>query len=158
MDKTFDTGFKFYKRTIIGDVGDPAFHFCANREFAFDISPWIRQQLFHAKRNTLGFGVKADHLNFDCFTNLQGFRRMADALPGNVGDVQQAVNAAKVNKRAIIGDVFHHALQHLTFLQVRHQLGAGFGAGFFQNRTAGYHNVTPAAVNFQNLERLRCAH
>ena len=43
---------------------------------------------------------------------------MADALPCDIGNVEQTVNAAKINKCTVVGDVFHHTLQHLTFLQI----------------------------------------
>ena len=122
MDKTFDTGFQLNKCAIIGDVGNAAFHFRPNWEFAFDIFPWIRQKLLHAKRNTLGFSIKANDLNLDSFTNLQGLRWMADALPCNIGHMQQAVNTAKIDKGAVIGDVLDHTLKNLTFLQIRDKL------------------------------------
>ena len=83
---------------------------------------------------------------------------MIDALPGNIGDMQQAINTAQINECTIIGDIFDHPLQNLTFLQVGYQFRAGFGAGFFENRTARDHNIAASAVNFQNLERLRGAH
>ncbi len=47
---------------------------------------------------------------------------MADALPCNISHVQQAVNAAKINERTVIGDILDHTLKNLTFLQVRDQL------------------------------------
>ena len=37
---------------------------------------------------------------------------MAHALPRHVGDVQQAVDAAEVHERAVIGEVLDHALEH----------------------------------------------
>ena len=47
---------------------------------------------------------------------------MADALPCNIGDMQQAVNATKIDKGAVIGDVLDHTLKNLTFLQIRDKL------------------------------------
>ncbi len=73
MDKTLNTGFQFNECAVIGDVGDAAFHFGTDREFAIDIFPRIRQKLLHAKRDTLCLSIKADHLNLDSFADLQGF-------------------------------------------------------------------------------------
>ena len=42
-----------------------------------------------------------------------------DAAPGDVGDMQQAVDAAQIHEGAVIGDVLDHAFDHLLFLQAR---------------------------------------
>ena len=49
---------------------------------------------------------------------LQDFRRMVDAAPCHVGDVQQAVDAAEVDERTVIGDVLDHALDDLALFEV----------------------------------------
>ena len=38
----------------------------------------------------------------------QHLGRMVDAAPGDVGDMQQAVDAAEIDEGAVIGDVLHH--------------------------------------------------
>ena len=59
---------------------------------------------------------------------------MVDAPPAHVGDVQQAVDAAEVDERAVIGDVLDHAFEDLALVQLRHDLGALLGAA--SSRTA----------------------
>ena len=59
---------------------------------------------------------------------------MADAPPGHIGDVQQAVNAAKVDKGAIVGDILDHAFDNLIFRQLGDDLIALLGPGLFENR------------------------
>ena len=71
---------------------------------------------------------------------------MIDAAPGHVGDVQQPVNTAQINKRTVFGDVLDHAVHSLTFGQVADNLGALFGTGFFQDRTTRHHDIAPATV------------
>ena len=158
MDQTLDTGFQFDERAVVGDVGHAAFQLGADRELALDALPRIGLKLLHAKRDTLGLRVEADHLNLDGLADLQGFGRVADALPGDVGDMQQAINAAKVNESAVIGDVLDHTLKDLAFLEVGDKLGAGFRTGFFQNGAARDNDVAAAAVDLQDLEGLRSAH
>ena len=116
MDKAFDTGFQLDERAVVGDVGDTAFQLRANRELALDALPWVGLQLLHAERDTLGLRVEADDLYLDGLADLQGLGRVADALPCDVGDMQQAVNTAKVDERAVIGDVLDHTLKNLAFL------------------------------------------
>ena len=61
-------------------------------------------------------------LHFDLLVDLDHFRRMADAAPAHVGDVQQAVDAAQVDERAELGDVLDHALADLADFQRAEQL------------------------------------
>ena len=81
-----------------------------------------------------------------------------DAPPGDVGDVQQAVDAAQIHEGAVIGDVLDHAFDHLAFGEGGDQLGTLLGALFFQHGAARHHDVAAAAIHFQDLERLRLVH
>ena len=83
---------------------------------------------------------------------------MIDAPPSNIGDVQQTVHTAQIDKSTIIGDVFDHAVDLLAFQQIGDDFIARFGAGLFHNGTARDNNIAAAAVHFQNLKRLRCVH
>ena len=49
---------------------------------------------------------------------------MTHALPRHVGDVQQAVDAAEVDERAVLGEVLDDALDDRAFLQALEQLFA----------------------------------
>ncbi len=83
---------------------------------------------------------------------------MVDATPGHVGDVQQAVDAAQVNERTVFGDVLDHAVDRLTFGQVRDDFGALFGAALFQDGATRHDDVAAATVHLQDLERLLQTH
>ena len=76
------------------------------------------------------------------------------AAPGHVGDVQQAVNAAEVNERTVIGDVLDDAFDHLALFEVLDDLGALFGAALFENRTARHDDVAAALVHLEDFEGL----
>jgi len=60
---------------------------------------------------------------------------MLDALPRHVGDVQQAVDAAQVNKRTVVGEVLDGAAHNCAFLQVVHQCAALCGELLLHNST-----------------------
>ena len=83
---------------------------------------------------------------------------MVDATPRDVGDMQQAVDAAEVHERAVIGDVLDHAFDDLTFFKVGHDFMTLLGAALFENRAARHDDVAAAAVHLEDLERLRHAH
>ena len=83
---------------------------------------------------------------------------MVDAAPRDVGDVQQTIDAAEIDERAVVGDVLHHAGQDLAFLEVGDQLVAGLGAALLEHGAARDDDVAARAVHLQDLERLRRAH
>ena len=130
----------------------------ADRVLGLDAFPGIGLELLHAEADALGLGVEADDLHLDGLADMQRFGRMVDAPPGDVGDVQQAVDAAQIDERAVIGDVLDHAFEDLAFLEACDQLGALLGAGLFQHGAARHDDVAARAVHLEDLERLRRAH
>ena len=102
--------------------------------------------------------VEADHLHPHLLADLQRFARVVDAAPGDVGHVQQAVDAAEVHEGTVIGDVLDHAVEDHAFLEALDQFAALLGARLLQHRTARDDDVAAGAVHLQDLERLRRAH
>src|SRR6516165_10862904 len=126
--------------------------------FRLDALPGIVEELLHAERDAVRLVVDLDDFYFRGLADGQDLGRMIDPPPGDVGDVQQAVDAAEVNERTVIGDVLDDAVDYLTLFQVLHQFLALFGTGLFQNRAARHHDVAAAPIHFQDLERLRIVH
>ena len=54
--------------------------------------------------------VELEDADVDLVADLDDFRRMLDALPRHVGDVQQAVDATEIHERAVVGEVLDGAL------------------------------------------------
>ncbi len=90
--------------------------FGSRRVFRRHAFPRIGLELFHAQADALGFRVEPDHLHLDLLADLQCLGWVVDAPPGDVGDVQQPIDAAEIDERAVIGDVLHHAIEDLAFL------------------------------------------
>ncbi len=126
--------------------------------FGLDALPRIVEQLLHAERDTVGLVVDLDDLDLDRLTDGEHLGRVVDAAPRDIGDVQQAVDAAEVNERTVIGDVLDHAVDDLTLFEVLHQFLTLFGAGLFENRATRHHDVAAAAIHLEDLERLRVVH
>src|ERR1035437_1725149 len=77
---------------------------------------------------------------------------MTDAAPAHVRDMQEAVQAAQVDKGAEIGNVLDQAGAQLADLDVGQQALALFAAALFDQIAAGQHDVAAFAVNFHDLE------
>src|SRR5437660_3020134 len=158
VDQAFDAWLQFDEGAVVGDVGDAAGEARVERILRLDPLPGIIEQLLHAERDAVGLVVDLDDLDLHGLADSQDFGRVIDPPPGDIGDVQQAVDAAEVDERTVIGDVLDHAVDHLTLFEVLHQLLALFGAGLFQNRAARHHDVASAAIHLEDLERLRVVH
>ena len=129
-----------------------------DRELGLDALPRIVEQLLHAERDAVGLVVDLDDLDLHLLADVEHLGRVIDAAPRDVGDVQQAVDAAEVHERAVVGDVLHHAVDDLALFEVLHQLLALFGAGLFQDGAARDDDVAAAAIHLQDLERLVDVH
>jgi hypothetical protein len=120
--------------------------------------PRVFLQLLHAEADALRVLVDLDHLHLDGLADVQDLGRVVDAPPGHVGDVQQAVDAAEVHERAVIGDVLDHAVDDVALIELADDLGALLGAALFEHGAARDDDVAAAAVHLEDLEGLRNAH
>src|SRR5579863_7531957 len=82
---------------------------------------------------------------------------MVDAPPGNVGDMQQAVDPAEIDEGAVIGDVLDDSGEDLALLQTGDQLGALLGSALLEDGAARHDDVAARAVHLEDLEGLRRA-
>src|ERR1700688_4157836 len=158
VDQALDARLQFDERAVVGDVGDAAGEAGVERILRLDALPRIVQQLLHAERDAVGLVVDLDDLDLHGLADGQHFGRGIDPPPGDIGDVQQAVDAPEVDERTVIGDVLDDAVDDLTLFEILHQFLALLGAGLFEHGTARYHDVAAAAIHLQDLERLRIVH
>ena len=158
VDQALDARLQLHEGAVVGDVGHAAGVLGARRILRRHTLPRVGLELLHAEADALGVRVEADDLHLDLLADLQRLARVVDAAPRDVGHVQQAIDAAEVHERAVIGDVLHHAVQDHAFLEALDQLAALLGARLLQHRAARDHDVAAGAVHLQDLERLRRAH
>ncbi len=109
-------GFQLHEGAVVGDVGDAAGELRAHRVLGFHAVPGVGLELLHAERDALGVRVDLDDLHLHRVADRQDLARVVDALPAHVGDMQQAVDAAQVHERAVVGDVLDHAFADFAFL------------------------------------------
>src|SRR5271166_1590112 len=158
MDEALDAGLELDESAIVRDVGDTAGIARADRVFRFDAVPGIVLELLHAERDAVCLVIDLDDLDLHLLADVEHFGRVIDAPPGDVGDVEETVDAAEVYKRPVVGDVLDHAVDDLALFQVLHQLLALLGARLLQHGAARHHDVAAAAIHFEDLEGLRLIH
>src|SRR3984893_937257 len=152
VDEPLDAGLELDEGAVVGDVGDAALEAGADRELGLDALPRIGLQLLHAERDAVGLVVDLDDLDLDLLADVEHLGRMIDAPPRDVGDVQQAVDAAEIHEGAVVGDALDHAVDDLAFSEIRRQLLALLVAGLLQHGAAGHHDVAAAAIHLEDLE------
>src|SRR6185503_13136896 len=86
----------------------------------------------------------------DLVVDLEELRRVADAAPRHVGDVQQAVDAAQIDERAVIGDVLDHALEDLALGEGLERVLLLLGVLFLEQRLAGEDDVAALLVDLDH--------
>ncbi len=123
-----------------------------------DGGPRIFLELLHAERDAVRLVVDLDDPDLHLLADGQHLGRVVDAAPGDVGDMQQAVDAAEVHERAVVGDVLDGAVDDLAFGEVGDDLVALLGAALFEHGAARNDDVAAAAIHLEDLERLRHVH
>ena len=158
MDEALDARLQLDERAVVGDVGDAALELLADGVAGFDRRPRIFLQLLHAERDAVGLVVDLDDAHLDLLADGEHLGGVVDAPPGDVGDMQQAIDAAEIDERAVVGDVLDGAVDDLAFGEVGDDLMALLGAALFEHGAARDDDIAAAAVHFENLERLRDVH
>src|SRR5690606_35249029 len=152
VHQALDARLDLHERAVVGDVGDLAEHAGVGRVAAGDVVPRILAELLQAQADAVALAVVLQHAHFQLGAHFNDFGRMAHALPGHVGDVQQAVDAAQVHERAVVGEVLDHALEHGALDQLLHQRLALLGVLALGHRAAGDDDVVALAVQLDELE------
>ncbi len=152
MHQALDARLQLDEAAVVGDVGDLAEQARAGRVAACDLHPRILAELLQAERDAVALAVELQHANFQLVADVDDFARVTHALPRHVGDVQQAVDAAEVDERAVVGEVLDHALDDRAFLQAVEQLFALGAELALDDRTTRDDHVVALAVELDDLE------
>src|SRR5262249_3427464 len=120
----------------------------AGRIAARDLDPGILTELLETERNAVALAVELEDAHFELVADVDDFARMTHALPSHVGDVQEAIDAAEVDERTVIGEV----LDDRAFLQALEQLFALLGELALDDRTARDDDVVALAIELDDLE------
>src|SRR6202046_5377986 len=155
VDEALDARLELDEGAVVGDVGDAALELLADGVARLNVRPRIFLQLLHSKRDAVGLVVDLDDAHLDLLADGQDFARMVDAPPGDVGHVQEAVDAAEIDERAIVGEVLDRAVDDLAFREVGDDLVPLLGPALLEHRAAGDDDVAAAPGHLEDLERVR---
>ena len=150
MDEAFDARLELDECAVVGQADDLARHARADRIPIGHVRPRIVDELLVAERDALGRRIVLEHDHVDLVVHLEELGRMADAAPRHVGDVQQAVDAAEIDERAVVGDVLDGALEHLAFGERVQRVLLLLRVFFLEENLAGEHDVAALLVDLDD--------
>ena len=114
--------------------------------------PRIVAELLDAQAHALTFAIELQDAHVDFVADVDDFRRMLDALPRHVRDVQQAIDAAQVDERTVVGEVLDRALDDRAFLQLLEQFSALCAVFLLDDRTTRNDDVVALLIELDDLE------
>ena len=157
VHEAFDAFLDLDEAAVVGNVRDLAEQPRARRIATRDVLPRIGAELLQPQADALTLAVELEDAHVDLVADVDDFRRVLDALPRHVGDVQQAVDAAEVDERAVIGEVLDHALDDRAFLQLVEQFGALGAVFLLDDRATRDDDVVALLVELDDLELVHLA-
>src|SRR5712691_6431972 len=127
-------------------------HLASERIALHDIGPWIGRLLLVSEGDTPGLRIEFQNDDFDLIADIEVFRGMVHAAPGDVRDVQQTIDTAEVDEDAVVGDVLDDSVRDLAFLETAERVVLLLGLFDFDDGAARQHDVAPLLVERDDLE------
>ena len=150
VHQTLDAFLEFDERTVVRQAHHLALHARAHRVFLGNTDPRILGELLVAQRYPLTLGIVVENDDIDLIADLEHLRRVGNAAPRHVGDVQQPIDATQVCETPIVGDVLDHTTQDVA----GDQLGQGdrllLGARGVENGLTRHHHVGAASIDLDH--------
>ena len=137
--------------TELDDLGDLALDDLAGNVGASEALPRILLSRLQGQGDTLTVEIDVEHLDGDLVADLDDLGRMVDVLPGQLGNVDQAVNTAEIDESAEVNDGGHHALTDLALLELGQEGLADLGLGLLEVLATGQDHVVAVLVELKDL-------
>ena len=151
VDQAFDAWLQLDERPVAHHVHNRAVVGCAFGVLLLHIVPRVWLFLLQAKCNLLLFAVDVQDHHVDILVQRNHLGRMIDTFPAHVGNVQQTVDAAQIDKGPKLGDVLDHALAGFAIDQFLKQPLAILLALLLDQRTTADHDIPSRFVDLQNF-------
>ena len=150
--QAFHSGLQFHKSAERFDADYLAGYPHAFRILDLYVFPRMGYQLFESQGDLVCLCVELNYFHFDLVADREHFGGVTYLAPAHIGDMQEAVNASKVDESAILSNIFHLSIQFGIDLELGKQLGSLFQSFLFQYLTAGKDNVPVFLIEADYLE------
>ncbi len=151
VDESFDAFFELHESTIGHDVRDGALDAGGDGVLLFGMFPRRGLFLLKAEGNLFFFLVDVEDHDLDLLIEFDHVAWVVDASPGHVRDVEEAIDAAEIDKRAEVGDVLDGALAGLADDDFAEEFLFGFAALFFEELAARDDDVASFEIDLEDF-------
>src|SRR3989442_5165710 len=124
MQQTLDAVADLEKGAVLLDLGHLAFHDGAWREPLLDVIPGVLAELPQAEGNARRIRIQLDDLDPDVLADLEDVGDIRHPVPGQLGNMDQAVGSAQIDEGAVGSQARHLALDLVADLEFFEQLAA----------------------------------
>src|SRR4030042_6038798 len=152
MNQSFDAVCQFNEDAVIGDIDHLSANPGAHWKSLQDRVPRIFENLLPSQRDLLLFTVKVENLHLDAVSGRKLLGRVTDPSPGDIGDMEQAVDPAEVNEGPVVREAFHRSLRHCAFFESLQGLLSLYLPLLFQEDAAGENDIVPFAIKLDHFE------
>ena len=150
VDEALDAVEDLDERTEGDDLRDDTLELVAHVVRVDDALPRIFLGLFETKGDALTLAVDVEHLDLHRLTDGEQLGRVVDVRPGQLGDVDETVDAGEIDKRAEVDDVRDLTLHDVAGVQAVEDLLTLLLALLFEDRAAREHDVVALTVELDD--------
>src|SRR4029077_10933317 len=136
---------------VLLDLCNLALHDGAGREALLDVIPGVLAQLAEAEGDPRCLRIQLDDLDLYVLSHLEHIANVGDAVPGELGDMDQTVGGAQVDERAIGRQSGHLALDLVADLQLFEESAALARAVRVQGRLLADDQAVALAIDLEDL-------
>src|SRR5665648_156260 len=156
VDEAFDPFLDLDERAEAHQLGDLAMHDLVDLPVLEDLLPRVFLSLLESQADPLALAVDVEQRDVDLLADVEHLRGVIDMAPGELGDVDQAVDAVQVHEGAKVNDVGDRALHDVAHVHPVEDLLADPAALLLEHGAAAEHDIVAEAVEFDHpaLERL----
>ena len=152
MDEAVDAGDDLREGAEGGDGHDLDGDDVADLIHGLDLLPRIVLGLLIDEGNTVVLTVNVLDGDFNGIADVDNFRGMLDAQPGQIGEADAAVHSAEVDKSAEIGEALDAAGVDLAHFDLFPELLGELVTGFPLNDADGAYGAAALTVGLEDLE------
>src|SRR5437762_3424756 len=152
VDQALDAPLDLDEGAVLGEAHDLAADARVDRQALGDRRPRIGHDLLHAERDALALRVVLEDDHLHALADVDDLGGMRDPAPRHVGHVEEPVDAAEIDERAVVRDVLDRTLEDDALLQHLERLGLERRALALEDRSPGHHHVPARAVELEDGE------
>ena len=116
VHQALNAGLELGERAELGQLGDLGRYGIADVVLLLDARPGVLLDLLQAEGDLLVLAVDANHAHVDLLADAQHLTGVLDLAPAQLGQVDQAIGAAEVDKGAEVGQARDAAVADLAGL------------------------------------------